>query len=166
MSEFDKYRLPTSVTAGVAITLPGTTHEFRVKLPTQHNRAWRRYVLQTMADFGATFDDKGELSVEKLEPARLADWQDARVRAFVELCVVSCPLGITTDDLLNDFAPAADALFAAALELAEQEDATAGEAAKKSPVSSRGKSRGLAEKNSTKVLRAQADFPSHTDGRM
>lgn len=161
----DKYRLPASVTDGVAITLPDTDAPFRVRLPTQLNRSWRKYVLQTLSEMGAKFDSTGDVQGVSLDPGRLAEWEEARIAAFVDLCVVAYPNGLDRDALLGDYYPAAEALFAAALELAEKEDAAAGEAAKKSATSSAGKRLGRAARTSIADLSAQGASPRRTGDR-
>lgn len=127
--DFERYRVPKTVTEGVRLELPGTTGAaFLVALPSEHNRAFAAAQQRALMEGGTVSldaDNKPEFSgVDFLR------YRDARIEAFLEHCVLELPDGITRDLLRTDYYPGLVALFDMASDLAETE-AQAGERAVK-----------------------------------
>jgi hypothetical protein len=127
--DFERYRVPRSVSEGVPIDLPGTEGAtFLVALPSEHNRAFAAAQQRALMEGGTIAlgaDNKPEFNgVDFLR------YRDARIEAFLEHCILQLPDGITRDLLRTDYYPGLVALFDAATDLAESE-AAKGEAATK-----------------------------------
>jgi hypothetical protein len=124
----DKYKKP----AGVRFDVEGAV--FLVELPTRwnkpYNRSWQE-ALSNMAEVAAD----GTVSMKGISPAKLTE---AQLSAFVAHCIVEGPL--PAEDLLGDYAPLTEALFAAAEKLANEAEASADAlVGKLSPISPGGK---------------------------
>lgn len=130
--DFERYRVPKSVSEGVRIELPGTEGApFLVALPSEHNRAFSAAQQRALMEGGAVTlgpDNKPEFS-----GVDFIRYREARIEAFLEHCILELPAGITRDLLRTDYYPGLVALFDKASDLADDE-ARAGDAAtKKSP---------------------------------
>lgn len=125
-TDLERYRVPLSAREGVEIELDGSTGKFLVKLPSRYNRAY------TIAATRALAVKLGEDGKADLSATDFVAWREARLDAFLDHCVVTIPEGITREALAEEYRPALDALFEAAEELAEAEDAEAIETTKKS----------------------------------
>lgn len=129
--DFERYRVPKSVTEGIVIELPGTEGaEFLVALPSEHNRAYTAAQQRALIDGGAV--KLGEDNKPIPDPGALdyVRYREARIEAFLEHCVLRLPEGLTKDLLRGDYYPGLVALFDKASDMAEDEG-RAGEAAVK-----------------------------------
>ena len=128
--DFERYRIPRSVTEGVRIELPGTTGaEFLVALPSQANRKYQAAQQRALsAGGGAVMGEDNTLDLSNVD---IAAYSEARLLAFLDTCVLSFPDGLTRDQLLGDYYPGAQALFDRALDLAADEEGAAKVATKK-----------------------------------
>ena len=61
------------------------------------------------------------MSGTTIAPSAVMRWEEGRLVAFLDLCVVEMPEGVTRKDLLGQYRPALTALFAEAEKLADQE---------------------------------------------
>jgi hypothetical protein len=129
----DKYRVPESARLGVWIELPDSDGaRFRVRLPSEQNRAWQRRMLSLMVAAGAVPKPDGTVDRSAVDVNRMVEWTEQRLLAFHELCVVECPPGIAHESLLDEYRPALEALFDAAMARVAAEDGEAADAEGKS----------------------------------
>lgn len=125
--DLEQYRVPASVREGVNIDLPGSKGAtFRVRLPSKYNRAFQG-AQQRAAKMRLGVDGKPDFS-----QVDFIGWQEARLDAFLEHCILAMPDGMTAELLAGDYRPALEALFEAASARAEAEDDEAAKTVKKS----------------------------------
>lgn len=129
--DFERYRIPKSVTDGVEIELPGTKGAaFLVALPSEHNRAFaaaKQRALMAGGHLALGADNKPDFS-----GVDFVQFREAQLEAFLEYCVLRLPDQLTKDDLRGPFYPGLVALFDAASDLAEDENKAGAAATKKS----------------------------------
>jgi hypothetical protein len=130
--DLEAYRVPDAVRSGVDIALPKSDAVFRVKLPSEHNRAYTREI-QTAMFAGATVNPEGKIELGMIDVPAM---RDQRIEAFCAHCLIMpLPGGMTLEVLRKDYFPALDYLFNEAERLAEALDAEGKEAKKKSRAS-------------------------------
>lgn len=130
--DLERYRVPASVREGVVIELPGTKDAvFRVALPSEHNRAFSAAQQSAlMGKAGMTMGDDGKPDLTQVD---FRKFQEARIEAFLQHCILDLPEGLTREALAGEYWPALKALFDRACDLAKDEAASAAAVTKKSP---------------------------------
>jgi hypothetical protein len=131
--DLSKYKVPDSAFRGVEIELPDSDGaRFLVKLPTGANRPWQRRMLSLMVGSGAVPKPDGTVDTSAVTAERMASWQEDRLTAFLDVCVVGLPDGITREELAQEYRPALVTLFDLAQERAAAEEGEAADAEGKS----------------------------------
>jgi len=128
--DFERYKVPKSVSEGVEIELPGTKGApFLVSLPSEHNRAFAAAKQRAMVAGGkVTLGEDGKPDFSKVD---FIAFRDAQLEAFLVHCILKMPEGITAEDLRGDYYPGLVALFDRASDMASDEEKAGAIATKK-----------------------------------
>lgn len=128
--DFERYKVPKSVSEGVEIELPGTKQAaFLVALPSDHNRAFTAAKQRALMAGGAvTLGEDGKPDFSKVD---FIAFRDAQLEAFLAHCILKFPEGITPEGLRGDYHPGLVALFDKAVDMASDEEKAGAAATKK-----------------------------------
>ncbi len=101
-----------------------------VALPSEHNRAFQAEQQRALVDEGKV--KLGEDNKPDFSTVDFVAWKEARIKAFLDICILQLPDGLTKEMLAGDYYPGLEALFEKATDLAADEAKAAAIATKKS----------------------------------